>query len=231
MEFATIESLIAQRSWKPGLGISAWDSAANYAGADLSGWVVGFSQTRDSDCLARANFEASLADLGGEDEAAGVRVVSIGHWACGWVEQIHVRTDATAKLELLRAQLNKVADYPVLDDGVYSEVESEEREETYRNCRSQFAAALCEFFGWDTSVDLDRRFGARNVDAVLVRLFDEDCSYRGTEDGFVRVEDIAMHVAHARYEFEALAAAKYGGRPNRLAARLLAAVPNQRKGA
>lgn len=214
--YANVDELIKSRTWEPGLGMSGWDNMSNYAGEMLVGWVVGFGQTRDSDALDRANFQASLTGLGGEDEEAGVRVARFGHWACGWIEQILVRTDATDKLQVLLEQMNKTAKYPVLDEQEFQEEEQQEKQETFEFYRRDFMSAVAEAAGL-ASDGLDKRFGRGRVDAVLWCLYDEDCGCRGLQDGWVRAEDVSRAVrSNCGRELESMA--KDG---NKLAARLL----------
>lgn len=127
------DDLLKDRLWSPGKGMSAFDSAANYAGADRSGWVVGISKTRDSDALSRANFDCLLELLGGEQEGK-VEIFGVNHWACGWVDQIQVHKDAEKEIEILLECLNSLDNYPVLSDDKYSEYEMNEANEVWANC-------------------------------------------------------------------------------------------------
>lgn len=187
MLFNTIQDLIKDRRWTPGAGLTAFDSARNYAGSDLSDWVLVVFRTRDSDCLAESNFETALDQLGGEQDGV-VQVQRIGHWACGWVEQLAVHVSAVDKLEIARSILNALEDYPVLDDQDFSDREAEERSETFGYYRDDFLSELKKYLG--TEADLDKRYGRRNVDQVLYCIYYDDCSYSGQENGWVDQEAI-----------------------------------------
>lgn len=91
---------------------------------DIGEWLVlPCSRNRDSDCLAESNFACALKELGNESD--DVQVHRFGHWACGWYELILVRPDtaAASTAEEIEASL---ADYPVLSDDHYSELEYSE---------------------------------------------------------------------------------------------------------
>jgi len=189
-----LQTLIAERGWKPGLGMSAFDSAANYRGVDLSDWVVGFGQNRDSELLTQSNFAASLDELGGEQDGI-VEVVRIGHWACGWVEQIHVHKSATDKLIMLLAQIGRYHNYPVLDDSDYSEREMEYQNETLDQHKSTWSENLAKFLGVESdTLDSDQ------TELVLYILYHYECGYCGTEDAYLETEDFARLAKSSRYE-------------------------------
>lgn len=87
-------------------------------------YSAGVGQSRDSDSLERSNFTAMLSALGGETET--VIVVRESHWAVGWVEWIAVHeSDATA-LQCADDVLERLKDYPVIDEDAWSTLEYEE---------------------------------------------------------------------------------------------------------
>ena len=99
---------------------------------DKQNWiVVSCGTNRDADCLTRSNFIAALEILGGESE--DVEVHRFGHWACGWFEIIIVRPDSPAAKEAEEIEA-ALENYPVLDDTAFSELETEEADETWRVC-------------------------------------------------------------------------------------------------
>jgi hypothetical protein len=116
--------------------MSLWTRPGNYAGTDWSGWYsAGFGKSRDSDALERANFDATLAALGGESET--VVVAHEGHWAVGWVEWIAIDpsdTDALATADRIK---RRYADYPVVSEELYSEYEDSDCAETWANCYNE----------------------------------------------------------------------------------------------
>lgn len=86
-------------------------------------WVVHpCSQTRDSDALARSNYRVALEILGGESDT--VETHRFGHWACGWLEIILVHP---SRAEDVAKTACALADYPVLSDEDFSELEWEEK--------------------------------------------------------------------------------------------------------
>lgn len=81
----------------------------------------GCGQSRDSDALERSNFACMLSAIGGESET--VTVVRESHWAVGWVEWIAIHQDDGAALQVADQLQERLADYPVIDDEHYSELE------------------------------------------------------------------------------------------------------------
>lgn len=119
-------SILSNKKWHAGYGMTAYDNGSNYSGPSHVGWYVGPQQTRDSDALERSNFTAALEMLGGEDFESGVQVNSVNHWACGWVEQILVREDASEKLAILANIYWRLEDYPALNEDAWIELELDE---------------------------------------------------------------------------------------------------------
>lgn len=119
--------------------LQLWTSAdpatgthGNYAGEVYPGEYVAYFQHRDSDCLTRSNFTCMLARLGGESET--VSVIRTGHWAVGWTESILINVDDETRCKLADDLLEKLSDYPVLNEDHFSELEQEEATETWKNC-------------------------------------------------------------------------------------------------
>lgn len=97
--------------------------------AESRGWaVIGVGpvgQHRDSDCLARSNFEVIYSDLSSRF-GESVDIARFGHWAVGWVEEIIF--DA-GRFEVSRAVVDwrdKLEAYPVADEDHYCNLEFEE---------------------------------------------------------------------------------------------------------
>lgn len=113
--------------------LTLWSRPSNYVGESWENYYVGPSQNRDSDALERSNFDSALAALGGESET--VIVVREGHFLCGWVEWIAVyRFNNHQAVETLADIVERLEDYPVIDEDHLSEVEFEEASEVWQNC-------------------------------------------------------------------------------------------------
>ena len=81
-------------------GPTAFDSAANYAGADLSDFYVApVSITRDSGLLERSNWEVVTAEIASLASHKETGVATMGHWACGWYEIFLIHKDDAPALE------------------------------------------------------------------------------------------------------------------------------------
>jgi hypothetical protein len=113
--------------------IKRWTRPRDYAGASWPEYFSsGVGQSRDSDALERANFQAMLTLLGGESET--VIVVRESHWAVGWVEWIAIHDTDTKTLKIADDAMGRLGDYPVLDDELFSRIEDDECSEVWLNC-------------------------------------------------------------------------------------------------
>lgn len=100
-----------------------------------SGWqLAGFGQHRDSDSLEESNYAVAMQtlleasgmtwrDVGylgqpwdGDDTTAPVSVAHFGHWAVGWVDELMVRIDRPDMLAVCQQMLDRIENYPVLDE-------------------------------------------------------------------------------------------------------------------
>jgi len=129
------------QKYTPG-NLNRWTLPQCYFGAE---WPEHFSflgQSRDSDCLERANFDSGLETLKAiaepadwPHEEACFQVVRESHWAVGWVEWIAIHEDATEHLQAADEAKGKLDNiYPVLDEGRLSEYETEEANTIWRDC-------------------------------------------------------------------------------------------------
>lgn len=101
----------------------------------------GVGQSRDSDALERANFDAMLKALnqtkepeGWEHDFVPFQVVRENHWAVGWVEWIAIHESAVEALKIADRIKGALEDYPVVDEQLWSEYEQSDADETWRNC-------------------------------------------------------------------------------------------------
>jgi hypothetical protein len=77
---------------------------------------------RDSDALERSNAETAIAQLESVDPA-GYAILSFGHWAVGWVEEIAYDLGNAAMVAAVDAMRASLDDYPCLDETHYCELE------------------------------------------------------------------------------------------------------------
>lgn len=121
------------RTRKEQMTSGGMDSYSNFIGddSDYQDWFGILGQSRDSDVLERSNFEVGLEMLGGESDT--VRVERYGHWAVGWIEEIYVKPNSKAH-KIAKEIETKLAEYPILDENRYSEMEIDEANEVWQNC-------------------------------------------------------------------------------------------------
>lgn len=89
--------------------------------------VVPVSESRDSGALERSNFRTAQKSLPNAERH------EFGHWACGWFAILLVEPD-TADAKAAEEIECALADYPVLCDEDFSELEEEDARETWANC-------------------------------------------------------------------------------------------------
>lgn len=117
----------------------------SYAGPTWYEYFPFLGQSRDSDALERSNFRRGLELVGGESDT--VLVVRDSHWAVGWVETIYIHesdADALRKADEIRAAL---ADYPVVDESDFSELEWEEVSHYWEGMSVRQRAEICAKYG------------------------------------------------------------------------------------
>lgn len=141
-------------------GPTGWDSAANYAGEDLSDFYVAPAGiNRDtSDALALSNWRVLWRELEPllQHECSGIH--RFGHWACGWYELILIHESESAALQVADESAAALADYPVLDESDLSAAEHEAEEEAWENWalsdwRDHVSRRLDDLLPEDSNVD------------------------------------------------------------------------------
>jgi len=133
---------------------------------DNQNWLVLIGQNRDSDVLARSNYTCAIEALESVDpDGSDYEQHSFGHWACGWLEVVIVRPGSKAYDVAVEIEAC-LADYPVLNDDHYSELEwSEHADWVDRECGrvandndqdltdTYCAGTIAERFQWNSEHD------------------------------------------------------------------------------
>lgn len=122
--------------------LKRWSRPSSYMGAEWPDYFsAGVGQSRDSKPLERANFEAMRIALGDIKEPHDWphefpcwRAVRESHWAVGWVEWLAIHESAIAHLERANSIMESFEDYPVIDENLFSECETTEANEVWRDC-------------------------------------------------------------------------------------------------
>lgn len=127
--------------------LKLWTRPDCYAGESWPDYYVFLGRHRDSGVLTQSNFEFALAAIGGEQscedpanesaqEYGLVYVVRESHWAVGWVEWIAIHETAYDALRKADEIMERLEDYPVLDEDDFSRREQDEAERVWRECYS-----------------------------------------------------------------------------------------------
>ena len=90
----------------------------------LKGWLLCVGQHRDSTILEQSNFIVARQTL--DKVGAEYEVLGFNHWAVGWIEELAVHPDYRQHVEAIMSDL---ADYPILDEMHYSEMQFEQASE------------------------------------------------------------------------------------------------------
>lgn len=123
---------------------STWTKPAHYAGFSPDGDYIVLTRTRDSDLLAECNWDVACETLnaqaydGGTDEFETRPPVyhwRAGHFLCGWVEYLMVRSDAPDTVQTEAGEiLCSLADYPILSEDKFGEREWNAVCDYWENC-------------------------------------------------------------------------------------------------
>lgn len=106
-------------------------------------WLVVSVIMRDSDCLSRSNYRCMIQLLGGKgtEGAKGnqeindnVAIEEASHWAVGWIQYLIINPAHAESVKIATEAIERLEDYPVLDESDYSELEQEEATEVWKNC-------------------------------------------------------------------------------------------------
>lgn len=141
---------------------TGFDARGAFLDDDRQSWLVApVSQTRDSECLSRSNFtEAEKAFEEIDADSHDHETHRFGHWGPGWFEIILVRP--TSPCHALALELaESLADYPVLDEEAFSELEYDEAHETIPHLTpclrddlpEDYVHQIWEYL-WDASMDV-----------------------------------------------------------------------------
>lgn len=105
---------------------TGWNPDADAAEREWTAVGMGpVGQHRDSDALARSNFEVIYADLS-ERFGESVDIAQFGHWAFGWVEEIIFDVGNDACEQAVADWRDKLDQYPVANEDHWSNLEWEE---------------------------------------------------------------------------------------------------------
>jgi len=111
--------------------LNRWERPKHYFGAEWPEYYsAGVSRNRDSNCRERANFDAMIALLEGQE----FEIVRESHFLVGWIEWIAIHQDDTEALKIADEAIGRLENYPVLDDYLHSEYEMEKANEVWSNC-------------------------------------------------------------------------------------------------
>lgn len=173
------------------VALELWKHPKDYYGETYEDYYVGPGQHRDSEVLDRANFIAALEMLGGEHDP-DVIVARAGHWGVGWVESILVHKDSD-KVPVLEEIEKKIADYPVLDDDLYSKMQYEEFEESYESWAKDEAIKELELEEQDGGfIDPDGLIISEDdLHTIVVDLLSEGYSTSDTEELINKFNEVA----------------------------------------
>ena len=145
-----------------GNSLTRWTRPDSYAGPSYDEYyhADGLGRTRDSSELEESNHAVALRTLRAIEEeeevperyertARGIvwrddselrpakpgwRMVRDSHWAVGWIEYILIHESREDLIAVVSALVDRVANYPVLDEDDFSRREQESADRMWRDC-------------------------------------------------------------------------------------------------
>lgn len=147
--------------------LTIWEHPDSYAGFSPDGDILVVSRTRDSDAMARTNWNAArerlcvaagVDSVAADDSTAPVYDWRASHWACGWVEYLMVSKSAPAAVI---AEAQAIADdldsYPALDEDAWSNLEWEEATDYWASLSVRDRAEMIRDYAPECSLFAARR--------------------------------------------------------------------------
>jgi hypothetical protein len=165
----------------------AWVRASNYMGEDLTGYYTIYSHNRDSTLLDESNWDSLVKQF---EKNKRFEIHHFNHWACGWVEALMIDgqrmtvKDYTEILEII----NKLEDYPLLDETDYSK---REYESTLENIKGELHSATFNYDESDEYKKMESDDLAHKVYSWLSNNDPEQLEIRDDNGGYPTTESIS----------------------------------------
>lgn len=127
---------------------------------DSENWAIIYTSNRDSGSIDRANEIVINKALEPFVECGDVVFERHSHWACGHVDGFRIRVynngEVTEAFKVWADLKDRMDDYPILDESVWSEIETEEQNAAYENwARADFIKAIEKRFGVELDIAAD----------------------------------------------------------------------------
>lgn len=98
-------------------------------------WLLApVATNRDADVLTRANWRAFITLLNCEESESTYEIHRFGHWGPGWFEIIIINPNNETLVKVGEDAESSLADYPILDEMLFSGMEQEEAREVWEHC-------------------------------------------------------------------------------------------------
>jgi len=126
----------------------AFGSTNNYAGADMSAFYVapvGRNRDNEKEPRTACNWQTVTAEIEAVSQHDETEAHCFGHWACGWYELFLIHENDIEALKVADKWAESLADYPIANEDLLSELEIEDQCTTYANCgiRQQWHERVC----------------------------------------------------------------------------------------
>jgi len=122
----------------------------NYCGGNAEGYYTVYGRSRDSDLIVESNWKAIITGMPDlmkdgetyeevyerlieldEKDQPPVMIWRVGHWLVGWCELLIVHESQNDMLEYGDECIDSIESYPVLDEGLWSDMEYEKIQEEW----------------------------------------------------------------------------------------------------
>jgi len=128
--------------------LERWERPNHYVGRLWNGYYIAHNgRYRDADAMHRANFQTTIDSLGFDvdfevppescpvvDDLPTRMIIHEHHWALGWIEWVAIHESDSEALQIADVLAENYKAYPILDDDLFSQIESEDCSQTWREC-------------------------------------------------------------------------------------------------
>ncbi len=154
--------------------LKPWTLPSSYIGATHEGWLVFLSKTRDSDVITEVNFDVGFEVVSAASKYSDVlsseswapKTVEENHWVCGWVAWIAIHESDTSAIAAAEAILERLDQYPSLDDDRVSDIEADLAIRNWESCSVKERIEILKRSRAECSVFVARRAMVPDDDRV-----------------------------------------------------------------
>lgn len=127
--------------------LKKWKHPKHYMGETYYDYYILYARTRDSGLLQNHNWTQLLESLGGEtcpEDEGGLIIARASHFAVGWIELMMIHENATDVIAQAEDLLQSLAEYPILNEDEYWNIQHEFCQEYWSNASLYERVEICQ---------------------------------------------------------------------------------------